>query len=358
MAKSKIIIDTMGGDHAPLEIIKGAAQACQESESFSCIFVGDSSRIKPVILAQKIPEDRWSIVHASEVIEMDDHPKEAVTEKIDASINVAARMIRDHKGDALVSAGSTGATVLACARTIPRLPGIERGVLAAVFPASKSQRSDKGVSIMLDVGATLHCTVNQLISFAIMGIHYAKSILSIETPRVGLLNIGEEDTKGHEVLVDTNKTLREMEEFNFIGNVEGKDIMRGTADVIVTEGLTGNIVLKGIEGMAELAMQTGKHIWKRSILSKMGIIMLAPVLKKLKKRLDYSEYGGAPILGFEKLIIKAHGRSNAKAIKNAILLAEKSAQSKLTDHMEESIKNFYLKMFDAKKTDDNSDQEA
>ncbi len=355
MALSEIIIDAMGGDNAPLEIIKGAAQACLESSSLFCVFVGDRNRIKPIIKAENIPQGRWRIVHASEVIEMDDHPKEAVNEKIDASINVAARMIRDHIGDALVSAGSTGATVLACAKNIPRLPGIERGVLAAVFPASKSQRTDSGVSIMLDVGATLHCTVNQLISFAIMGIHYAKNILSVDNPRVGLLNIGEEETKGHDVLVDTNKTLRNMSDFNFIGNIEGKDIMRGIADVIVTEGLTGNIVLKGMEGMAEMAMQTGKRIWKKSMLSKMGIIMLAPVLKKLKKRLDYSEYGGAPILGFEKLIIKAHGRSNAKAIKNAILLAEKSARSKLTTQMEASIKNFYLKMFEDKKPEKNGD---
>ena len=349
MGISEIIIDAMGGDYAPLEVIKGAAQACIESSSLFCVFVGDRNRIKPIIKAENIPEDRFRIVHASEVIEMDDHPKEAVNQKIDASINVAARMIRDHIGDALVSAGSTGATILACAKNIPRLPGIERGVLAAVFPASKSKPADSGVSIMLDVGATLHCTVNQLISFAIMGIHYAKSILIIDNPRVGLLNIGEEETKGHEVLVDTNKTLRKMSEFNFIGNIEGKDIMRGIADVIVTEGLTGNIVLKGIEGMAEMAMQTGKRIWKKSMLSKMGLLMLAPVLKKLKKRLDYSEYGGAPILGFEKLIIKAHGRSNAKAIKNAILLAEKSAKAKLTAQMEASIKAFYLKMFGEEK---------
>ncbi|MCB9504242.1 MAG: phosphate acyltransferase PlsX [Deferribacteres bacterium] len=362
MEKYEIIIDAMGGDHAPGEIIKGAAQACRESETLTCVFVGESNRIIPLIRAEKIPEERYRIVHASEVIEMDDPPKEAVNEKIDASINVATRLIRDHKGDALVSAGSTGATVLACAKTIPRLPGIERGVLAAVFPAAKSQRSDTGVTIMLDVGATLHCTVNQLISFAIMGIHYAKTILAIEKPRVGLLNIGEEDTKGHEVLVETNKTLREMKDFNFIGNVEGKDIMRGIADVIITEGLTGNIVLKGMEGMAEMAMQTGKRIWKKNLLSKLGIIMLAPVLKKLKKRLDYSEYGGAPILGFEKLVIKAHGRSNAKAIKNAILLAEKSASADLPDQMEKSIKSFYLRMFEEKETpqepEQKPDQEA
>ena len=346
MNQKTIIIDAMGGDHAPDEIIKGTTAACQENADIHYIFVGDEPRILSILKNEKIPIDKWSIVHASEVITMSDKPKEAVAAKENASINVATRLIRDHKGDALVSAGSTGATILSCSRYIPRMPGIERGVLAAVFPANKNKRSDPGVAMMLDVGATLHCTVNQLISFAIMGIHYAKEVMAIENPRIGLLNIGEEDTKGHEILIDTNKALRENSNFNFIGNIEGKDIMRGTVDIIITEGITGNIVLKGLEGIAELAVDTGKQIWKKNLLSKMGIIMLSPVLKKIKKKFDYSEYGGAPILGFQKLIIKAHGRSKAKAIKNAILLAEKSARGNLIKHMEESMKDFYIHLFD------------
>ena len=178
-----------------------------------------------------------------------------------------------------------------------------------------------------------------------MGHHYVHSVLKIENPRVGLLNIGEEDTKGHETLVETNRLLREMPQFNFIGNVEGKDIMRGIADVIVTEGITGNIVLKGLEGMAEMAIKTGKRIWKKNTMSKIGLVMLSPVLKKLRKRMDYSEYGGAPILGFQKLIVKAHGRSKAKAIKNAVLLADKSASANFVQHIESSMKEFYLQMF-------------
>ena len=200
---------------------------------------------------------------------------------------------------------------------------------------------------MLDVGATLHCTVNQLVSFAIMGIQYLKAIMAVENPRVGLLNIGTEETKGHNVLVETNKTLRSMKQLNFIGNIEGKDIMRGNADVIVTEGYIGNVALKSLEGMAELTIQTGKQIWKKNLLSKTGLIMLSPVLKKLKKRMDYSEHGGAPILGFRKLVIKAHGRSEAKAIMNAVLLAEKSIQSNLIGNMEHSIRDFYINLFDS-----------
>ncbi|MBN2009116.1 phosphate acyltransferase PlsX [candidate division KSB1 bacterium] len=345
MQQHRIIIDAMGGDHAPNEIIKGAIEACKLSESLYCIFVGDENQILPLMKDSGLGIDRWSVVHTSEVIGMAEHPKEAVTSKPDASIHVATRMIRDHLGDALLSAGSTGATILSCSANIPRIPGIERGVLAAVFPANKNTAADPGVAIMLDVGATLHCTVNQLISFAIMGIHYAKGSMAIENPRVGLLNIGEEDTKGHDILVETNRTLRKMTELQFIGNVEGKDIMRGIVDVIITEGITGNIVLKSIEGIAEMALEIGKRIWNKSIFTKAGLILLAPVLKKLKKRLDYSEYGGAPILGFQKLVIKAHGRSKAKAIKNAILLAEKAIEANVVQQMELSIKEFYLRLF-------------
>jgi len=346
MQYNKIVIDAMGGDYAPEEIIMGAAAACAESPSIQCVFVGDEEQIYTLLKKAGLSMDRWSIMHCTDVITMDDHPKEAVKEKENASINVATRLIRDHGGEALISAGNTGATILSSSMHIPRMPGIERGVLAAILPAAKISHSDPGKVIMLDVGATLHCTVNQLISFAIMGIHYAKEILSIENPRVGLLNIGEEDTKGHDILVETNQKLKEMKQFNYFGNIEGKDIMRGTVEVIVTEGLTGNIVLKCLEGMAEMTIQTGKKIWHKNFLSKMGLAMLAPILKKLKKRMDYSEYGGAPILGFQKLVIKAHGRSKAKAIKNAVLLAEKSIKNNFTQHIEKSMKEFYIHMFE------------
>lgn len=338
----RIIIDAMGGDHAPAEIIAGAAAACRKSPTIFCLFVGQEAVIRPLILEQDMPPDRWAIQPATEVIGMNEHPREAVEAKIDASINIAARLIRDNQGDALVSAGNTGATILSCSRYIPRMPGIERAILAAILPVAKTKRSDPGISILLDVGATLQGTVNQLISFAVMGVQYARHVMAIENPRVGLLNIGEEDTKGHETLVLTNQALRQYDSINFIGNIEGKDLLRGIADVIVTEGFTGNIVLKCIEGMAEMTIQTGKKIWRKNLLSKLGLTMLSPILKKIKKRMDYTEYGGAPILGFQKLVIKAHGRSKAKAIKNALLFAEKSIQSSLVQHIEESIKHFAL----------------
>ena len=342
----RIIIDAMGGDYAPDEIITGVLQACEADEDVFCLLVGDESKILPLLSGASLSTDRYDLFHTTEFITMDDPPREAIEYKKEASINIAAQLIAQNKGQALVSAGNTGATILAASRFIPRMPGIERAALAAVFPAVKHTPEDPGKTVMLDVGATLHCTPNQLISFAIMGMHYAREVLGIPDPRVGLLNIGEEDTKGHDVLVETHTRLRELPEIHFIGNVEGKDIMRGIADVIVTEGFVGNIVLKALEGLAELAFEMGKRAWQKNVLSKMGIAMLSPLLKKVKQRVDYTEYGGAPILGFQQLVIKAHGRSNAKAVKNAILLAKKSLEHRMVPLIQNSIRDYYLRLLE------------
>lgn len=346
MTKYRIVVDAMGGDYAPNEILKGGIEALRESENLYIIFVGHREELEKLLADWEAPPEQYEIVHAGDVITMEDDPKIAVETRVNASINIAAQLIARKEGDALVSAGNTGATILACSKHIARLPGIERAALAAIFPAMKQKEDDPGKTIMLDVGATIHCSTNQLISFALMGTHYARAALGIENPRVGLLNIGEEETKGHDVLVETHALLRKMDEINFVGNLEGKDILRGTADVIVSEGLVGNIVLKALEGVGELAFEYGKKIWKKNLISRTGLTLLAPVLKKIKRRLDYTEYGGAPILGLERLVVKSHGRSNAKAIKNAILLAKTSLDQKLVQHMEESIHHFYNSLFE------------
>jgi len=346
MKYNHIIIDAMGGDHAPDEIIKGAIAACHESATIKCTFVGMKPKIVKFLEESKLHDDRWSIIHTDEYITMKDDPKVMIEEKSRASILVATELIKNQVGDALVSAGNTGATILACSNQIALIPGIERGILAAILPANRNKANDPGFCVMLDVGATIHCTVTQLISFALMGNEYAKRVLGVERPRIGLLNIGEEDTKGHDILIETNQRLKGIGQINFIGNIEGKDLLKGNVDVIITEGYTGNIALKSIEGMSEMLGEIGKKMWKSSLLVKIGVILMLPVLRKFKKRMDYSEYGGAPILGFRKLIIKAHGRSRAKAIKNAILLAEKSIKSNLTNQMETSMKNYYLHLFE------------
>jgi len=341
MKSCRIVVDAMGGDNAPEEIVKGTLRALEETENMECVLVGDEKLIQKVLFETQAQFKQVEIVHTGDSIAMNEDPKNAVESKPEASINVAAKLVSENEGDALVSAGNTGATILACSRTINRLPGIERAALAAIFPAMKNKPDDPGRTIMLDVGATLHCTTNQLISFAIMGMHYAHYVMNIESPRVGLLNIGEEETKGHDVQVEAHQMLRKIPEINFIGNLEGKDVLRGNADVIVSEGFVGNIVLKALEGVGEIAFEIGKKIWKRNLFSKAGLALLSPVLNKIKKRLDYTEYGGAPILGLEKLVIKSHGRSNAKALKNALLLAKLSVENELNKHMEESIQHFY-----------------
>ena len=345
MNRNRIIVDAMGGDNAPEEILKGAVFACKESSTLQVVFVGDEERIKKQLKKLDIKGLNFEIVDAGDVITMEDSPKTAVEAKPDASINVATRLLAEEKGSALVSAGNTGATVLSCAKNLRRIEGVERGALAAIFPAMKHKASDPGKTIMLDVGATLQCSPLQLVQFAIMGIHYARRVLEVEKPRVALLNIGEEETKGHEGLVATYSLLKKIEDTNFIGNVEGKDVLRGIADVIVSEGMVGNILLKALEGAAEMSVETGKRIWKKSLIAKLGFTLLAPKLKKVKKRLDYSEYGGAPILGFEKLIIKSHGRSKAKAIKNALLMAERSLKQDLVNSIKKDVQQYNQVLF-------------
>jgi glycerol-3-phosphate acyltransferase PlsX len=335
----------MAGDNAPHEIIKGAVLACKESPTLQVLLVGEREIIKNNLEQFDITGLNFEIIHASDSITMKDIPKIAVNEKPDASINVACRILSEGEGDALVSAGNTGATIISCSKYLPKIDGIERGALAAIFPAMKNKPTDPGKTIMLDVGATISCTVSQLIQFAIMGVHYAKESFELEKPRLGLLNIGEEETKGHDVLVETYSLLKKLENCEFIGNVEGKDVLRGVADVIICEGMIGNIVLKALEGAAELGIETGKKIWKKSLMAKIGISLMARMLKKVKKRVDYSEYGGAPILGFQNLVIKSHGRSKAKAIKNALLMSEKTLKHNLVKNIRQDILNYNQMLF-------------
>ncbi len=338
----KIAIDAMGGDNAPAEIIKGAVMALKDDETIEIIFVGDEEAIRKELKDNGFTKE-VTIVHTDQTIEMDESPKKALLAKPQASIAVATRLLHKGEADALVSAGSTGATILAAAQNLDMVEGIERSGLAAIYPTARFEKSRSGISLILDVGATLHCSSKQLIHFAFMGSYYVSHILGIENPRVALLNIGEEETKGGEILTTTYRYLKEIENINFIGNVEGKDIPYGVADVVVTDGFVGNIALKMMEGVGSLLKQTGKYAFKKKLTWKLGIVFLASGLKRLKQKTDYSEYGGAPILGFEKLVIKAHGRSNAKAISNAIKVAKRSIEEDVCSHISDSIIAFNKK---------------
>lgn len=338
---TRIALDAMGGDHAPGEIVRGAVLAAEKYPDLEIILIGEQGIIENELrkTGTNLP---FEIIHTDEWIMMDEDPKYAVNAKTKASINIAAKLVNDNLSDAIVSAGNTGATILAAAKHIPIIEGIERTALATVYPTAKFEKYKSGFALMLDVGATLKCTAKQLVHFAFMGSFYLSEVFLIATPRIGLLNIGEEKTKGGEVLKETYELLSNAKELNFIGNIEGKDIPKGIADVVVTEGFMGNVVLKMLEGVADIVKETGKYAFKQKLSWKIGLALLSPGIKKLRRRTDYSEYGGAPILGFKKLAIKAHGRSNAKAIANAIRVAAESSKQNICVKIEDSIGRFNL----------------
>jgi glycerol-3-phosphate acyltransferase PlsX len=267
---------------------------------------------------------------------MDEKPGEALSGKPDSSIAVAARLVAEGKGDALVSAGNTGASVLACARNFKLLPGVRRAGLAAVYP-TEIRRGDKDdpFSLMLDVGATLDATAEDLVSFALMGSAYAARISRNPRPRVALLSNGSEAGKGPREVSLAYQRLSDLSAggalLNFIGNVEGVDIPRGTADVVVCSGYVGNVVLKMLEGVSETVLRLARYAYKRKLVWRVGLAMLSGGIKRLKEITDWQEYGGAPLLGFDHLFIKAHGRSRARAIANAVKVAHKAVASNLID---------------------------
>lgn len=314
----KIALDAMGGDFAPEEIVKGAIEATKELD-VEIILVGDEASIKASINNN---QQRVNIIHAPQVINMYEQPALAVRRKRQSSIVIATQLVKERQASALVSAGSTGAAMAASLLFLGRIPGIDRPAIASVLPTKK------GVTVLLDSGANVDCKPHNLLQFGIMGHLYAEKILKLRQPRAGLLNVGEEETKGNETTLAAFSLLKESK-LIFTGNIEGRDLFNGTADVVICDGFVGNIVLKTCEGIAGALIQMAKEEVTKSYLARVGALMAAPALRKLAKRLDYTEYGGAPLLGVNGIVIICHGRSQAKAIKNAIKLAQESAKADL-----------------------------
>ncbi len=312
----KIAVDVMGTDYGPKELVLGAVNAVRQ---FGCeaVLVGDKQTIQDYLVQYHADkESKITIVHASQVIAMNEHPANAVRTKKDASIVVAAKLLHDGACDALVSAGSTGAATAAAMFGVGRIKGVERPTIATPIP------SLKGTTVMLDSGANVDIKPAAMVQNAIMGSVYAEKILKIDSPRVGLLNIGEEETKGNEQALATRPLLVAAKNIRFIGNVEGRDITKGTVDVVVCDGFVGNVVLKFAEGMANSLKQMVKEaVLDGGIVAKLAGLLLKPALSKLSKRLDASEYGGAPLLGIRAPYIICHGSSKAKAITSAIRVA-------------------------------------
>lgn len=333
-----VVLDAMGGDHSPKIAVQGACKASLKNE-FKIILVGDETKIATYLKKYKHDENKIQIVHAADEIKMGDHPKD-VLRNPNTSIGIAAKIVGDNKGDALISAGNTGAVILATTKNIDRIIGVRRTALATIYPTHNSQKRDDIFSLILDVGANVHNSAHEVIHFAFMGNAYVKAIKGIESPTIGLLNIGSEEYKGGEVLSRTYKILKSIPNINFFGNVEGNDLMKGLVDVVVTEGITGNIAIKTIEGMAGSMKEVGKLAFKHNMLWKMGMVMLATGIKKLQDITDFETYGGAPVFGFEKTVIKCHGRSTEKSINNALVLAAKSVHEDMSGIISRSIAHF------------------
>ncbi|HTJ46686.1 MAG TPA: phosphate acyltransferase PlsX [Kofleriaceae bacterium] len=325
----RIVVDAMGGDRAPEDIVAGAAEASL-SIGAEIILVGDAAIIGRILPRMRHDGANVRVHHAGSRVEMDEKPAEALAAKPDASIAVGADLVARGEGDALVSAGNTGASVLACARRWKLLAGVRRSALAAVYP-TELRRGDKDdpFSLILDVGATIDATAEDLVTFAVMGSAYAKLISQNRRPRVALLSNGAEAGKGPQAVVRAHELLLQTTELNFIGNVEGLDIPRGVADVVVCSGFVGNVVLKMLEGLTETMVRLARYAHKEKLTWRLGLIALNSAIDQLKNLYDWEQYGGAPLLGFEHLFIKAHGRSSPRAITNAIKVANKALTGNL-----------------------------
>jgi len=321
----RIAVDAMGGDYAPEEIVKGAIKAAAEL-NVEIALVGDPAQLEKELHKHKFDQKLISIVPALDVIAMDEHPASAVRKKADSSIMVSTDLVKRGQAQAVVSAGNTGAAMAAAKLRLRSIPGIERPAIAAIIP------TEKGKCLLLDVGANADCKPKHLVHFALMGSIYVEKIWGISQPKVGLLNIGEEETKGNELSIATYELLKQSN-LNFVGNAEGRDITKGDIDVIVCDGFVGNVVLKFGEGLASSIFQLIKGEIKKNWLASLGIVFLASIFKALKKKMDYTEYGGAPLLGVNGVSIISHGSSNEKAIKNAIRVAKEVVEGKVVENI-------------------------
>ncbi len=326
----RIVVDAMGGDHAPDEVVQGAAEASLQLTNAEIILVGDAGKLGETLPRMRHDGARVRVHHAPTWVEMDEKPAEALAAKPEASIVIAADLVARGEGDALVSAGNTGASVLACARRWPLLEGVSRAALAAVYPTElRRGEKDDPFSLILDVGATVEATAEDLVGFAVMGSAYAKLVSSNRRPRVALLSNGTEPNKGPAAVIAAHAALVETTELNFIGNIEGLDIPRGVADVVVTSGFVGNVVLKMLEGVSETVVRLARYAHKERLAWRLGLVALSSAIDQLKSITDWQQYGGAPLLGFTHPFIKAHGRSNARAVTNAIKVAHKALAGNL-----------------------------
>lgn len=330
-----IIVDAFGGDNAPLEIIKGCEAAVKEFGA-EIILTGKEDEIRSVISENGISDNGMTIINADSVITMEDDHSVVVKAKKDSSMAVGFSLLAEGKGDAFVSAGNTGAVLTGASLIVKRIKGIKRAALAPLIP------TEKGPAMLIDCGANVENKPEYLMQFALMGSVYMNKIMGIDKPRVGLANNGTEETKGTQLHIDAHNLIKNAP-VNFIGNIEGRDIPLGAADVVVADGFTGNIILKTIEGMGLLIISNLKEILLKNAFTKLAAFMLKNGIRDFRNKLDYTEYGGAPLMGISKPVIKAHGSSNAKSFKNAIKQAIRFSETGVIPAIE-----LYMSAFDEK----------
>lgn len=336
----RVALDAMGGDNAPGEIVLGAVQAAREY-GIGVYLVGREEVIRAELAKHDTKGLDLPILHTDEVIEMDEHPANAVRRKKNASMTLALQLVRDGKAVGAVSAGNSGAMLAASLFTLKRIPGVERPALGGVLPTKN------GACLVIDMGANTDCTPEYLQQFALMGSLYMERVFQMKSPRVGLLANGEEDSKGNKQVVEAHQLLKANAAtlgINFIGNVEGRDIPANGADVIVCDGFVGNVVLKLSEGLAETLLGLIRTQMTSSLPSKLAGAVLRPGLRKVFKRLDYAEYGGVPLLGINGSAIVSHGRSNAKAIKNALRVARQTEETGVAAAIAEGLAKLHTEV--------------
>jgi len=326
----RVVLDAMGGDHAPTVNIEGAVETVHESDDIDVILVGDEATIRKELKGRKYKSGRISVVHASQVVEMHEPTTVAIRKKRDSSIRVGIGLVKAGNADAFVSAGHSGVVMGTSLLLLGMSKGVDRPAIATLMPTLRD------TFILLDVGATVDCKPENLYQFALMGNIYCKLILGREKPSVGLLSIGEEDIKGNELTKEAFKLIKQSR-LNFIGNIEGKDIFTGMADVVVCDGFIGNIALKISEGLAETILKMLRKEISSITAGRLGYLMLKPAIRNFKKRTDYDEYGGAPLLGINGTSIISHGRSSSKAIKNALKVANEFSRKKVYAAISEAV---------------------
>ena len=327
----KVAVDAMGGDYAPVEIVKGAVEAVSKKEQVSVILVGQEDKIQKELGNYSYPEDRVSIVHASEVIETEEPPVNAIRKKKDSSIVVGMNLVKGQEADAFVSAGSSGAILVGGQVIVGRIRGVERPPLAPLIP------TEKGVSLLIDCGANVDARPSHLVQFARMGSIYMEHVIGMKHPRVAIVNIGAEEEKGNALVKETFPLLKACTDINFIGSIEAREIPHGGADVIVSEAFVGNVILKLYEGVGATMLSMVKAGLMTSLRSKIGALLVKPALKETMKAFDASQYGGAPLLGLKGLVVKTHGNSKSVEICNSIIQCVTFKEQEINEKIMESL---------------------